>query len=61
MSPVYDLSQPDDRLRLALSFPTRRHRIEFVGRIREQFGEKVADELKEGLKAYAKQNDMAAD
>ena len=48
---VYDLDQPQERLRLALDQPTRERRKDVVHLVRWRYGEAAADELKDALKA----------
>lgn len=50
-SGVYDLSSLDDCVRLAVSQPSREHRIEIVKMVRRRCGEQAAVDLKDALKA----------
>ena len=53
MNGVYDLSRPDERLRLALSAPTKATRAMLIGVIRRQHGEAAAEAIKAELREMA--------
>lgn len=55
MTPVYDLSSPDERLRLALDQPTRRHRASIRDLVKRRYGDMAAQALLEGLHLVAKE------
>ena len=59
MTPVYDLSTPDDRLRWALDQPTRAHRQSCVRWTRDKHGELAEQALLAGLYDEAKRRGLA--
>jgi hypothetical protein len=52
---VYDISNPDDRLRLALDQPNRWRRQAVVNMVRRRYGELAAQAVVEGLHRVAKE------
>lgn len=55
MGGVYDLDNPDDRLRLALDQPSRWRRQAVVNMVRRRYGELAAQAVVEGLHRVAKE------
>lgn len=51
---VYDISNPDDRLRLALDQPSRWRRQAVVNMVRRRYGELAAQAILQGLHEVAK-------
>lgn len=51
---VYDISNPDDRLRLALDQPNRWRRQAVVNMVRRRYGELAAQAILQGLHEVAK-------
>ncbi len=55
MSPVYDFSTHDDRVRYALDRLSRQQRQEWVREVRRRYGEAAAQAVLEALHAKAKE------
>ena len=55
---IYDLSQPGDRLRLALSAPNKVRRWGLIEVIRRRYGEVAAQDIKKQLHAIARERKL---
>lgn len=52
--PVYDLGNPDDRLRLALDQPNRYRRVAVANMVGRKFGQEARNQLVAALQDIAK-------
>ena len=51
---VYDLSNPDDRLRLALDQPSRSRRVAVANMVGRKYGQEARNQLVKALQDIAK-------
>lgn len=55
MSPVFDLSSEQERLRLALFQCNKEHRVSLIHMIRRRYGDEAAAKLRDQLRVLAQE------